>query len=157
MDGRTGTIGREPLLAILVGGGVGGLIDILYAIGVNLPRGIAPSRILQSVASGLFGRSAYDGGAATAALGAALHFAMTLAMATLFVAVARSVPLVRRNLIAAGLVYGGLIYFAMRWVVVPLSLFPGDLRAVHPVELGVHILGVGLVMALATRRFGLGR
>ena len=142
-----------PLAAILVGGGVAGLIDILYAIGANLPKGVAPIRILQSVASGLLGRAAYQGGVATALLGTVLHFAMTIAMAALFVAAVRAVPTLRQHLLAAGLAYGALIYFAMRWIVVPISRFPGDLRSIQPVELAVHVIGVGLVIALATRRF----
>ena len=141
------------LTAILVGGSIAGAIDIGYAILANLPR-VAPERVLQSVASGLLGRASYEGGAPTASLGLFLHFAMTLAMAAIFVAAARAFPLVRQHLIVAGLVYGALVFFTMRWVVVPLSRFPGDLRHVNPVELLVHILGVGLVIALAARRFG---
>ena len=145
----------HPLLAVLAGGAAAGLIDLLYAIGANLPKGVAPTRVLQSVASGLLGREAYQGGAATALLGTALHFAMAMVMAALFVAVARSVAPIRRHLIAAGLFYGFILYFAMRWVVVPLSQFPGDLRVINPVELAVHIFGVGLVIAFATRWFAL--
>ncbi len=147
--------GGRPLLAMLVGGAAAGLIDLLYAILANLPRDVAPIRVLQSVASGLLGRAAYQGGAATALLGTALHFAMTIAMAGLFVAASRSLPPIRRHPIAAGLGYGLLIYFAMRWVVVPLSRFPGDLRVINPVELAVHAVGVGLVIAFATRRFAI--
>ena len=143
----------DPLLAVLVGGGGAGLIDILYAIGANLPKGVAPIQVLQSVASGLLGRAAYQGGAATAVLGTVLHFALNFVMAALFVAAARSLPQIRQHLMAAGLAYGALIYFAMRWVVVPLSRFPGDLRVINPVELAVHAVGVGLVIAFATRRF----
>ena len=154
MEGGAGEITRrDTWLAVLVGGGVAGAIDILYAIGANLPKGVAPTRILQSVASGLLGRDAYQGGAATALLGLALHFTMTLIMAATFVAAARTIAQIRQHLLAAGLAYGALIYFAMRWVVAPLSRFPGDLRAVHWVELGVHMVGVGLVIALAARRF----
>ena len=146
-------LGTGPLAAILIGGGAAGLIDILFAIGANLPRGVAPIKVLQSVASGLLGRAAYQGGVGTALLGTLLHFTMTLAMAALFVAAARSIAPVRQHLIVAGLAYGALIYFAMRWVVVPLSRFPGEMRVVNPVELAVHVIGVGLVIALATRRF----
>jgi uncharacterized membrane protein YagU involved in acid resistance len=116
---------------------------------------VAQIRGLQSVTSALLGREAYRGGAAPALLGTALHFAMARVMAALFVAAARSVAPIRRHLIAAGLAYGLLIYFAMRWMVVPLSRYPGDLRVINPVELAVHIVGVGLVIALATRRFAL--
>ncbi|WP_114954425.1 hypothetical protein [Sphingosinicella terrae] len=141
-----------PLAAILAGGFVAGAIDIAYAILANLPKGVAPARVLQSVASGLLGRDAYQGGAATAAFGLFLHFAMTVAMAALFVAAARSMPALRQQLLVAGLVYGGLIYFAMRWVVVPLSRFPGDLRSFSALEFAVHVVGVGLVIAIAARR-----
>ncbi len=120
-------VANGNLTAILVGGFVAGAIDISYAILANLAR-VAPERVLQSVASGLLGRASYQGGAPTAWLGLFLHFAMAIAMAAIFVAAARSLAPVRQHLIVAGLVYGALIYFAMRWVVVPLSRFPGDMR-----------------------------
>jgi hypothetical protein len=140
--------------AILAGGLVAGAIDIAYAITANyLQSGVSPGRVLQSVASGLLGRGAFQGGAATAALGLLLHFAMTVAMAAIFLAAVRALPPLRQHLLLAGLVYGGLIYFAMRWVVVPLSRFPGDLRTFGALEFAVHAVGVGLVIALAVRRF----
>jgi hypothetical protein len=139
--------------AVLVGGGIGGAIDIGYAILANLAKA-SPVRVLQSVASGLLGRDAFDGGTATAALGLLLHFTMACVMALIFIGAARKVAIFRNNLLLAGLVYGAAIYFAMRWVVAPLSRFPYDLRHLRPLELAVHIFGVGLVLALAARRFG---
>ena len=139
--------------AALVGGLAAGAIDIAYAILASLPKGVSPDKVLQSVASGLLGRAAYQGGAATALLGLLLHFAICLAIAFLFVAAARHLAPIRQHLLAAGLAYGVLVYFAMRWVVVPLSRFPGDLRVIQPLELAVHAVGVGLVIALAARRF----
>ena len=140
------------LTAILVGGFIAGAIDISYAIVSSLSR-VAPERILQSVASGLLGRDAFEGGAPTALLGLFLHFAICTAIAAIFVWAARALPPLRQHLIAAGIVYGASVYFVMRWVVVPLSRFPGDLRVVHPLEIAVHAFGVGLVIALAARRF----
>ena len=140
------------LTAILVGGFIAGAIDISYAIISSLSR-VAPERILQSVASGLLGRDAFEGGAPTALLGLVLHFAICTAIAAIFVSAARALPPLRQHLIAAGIVYGASVYFVMRWVVVPLSRFPGDLRIVHPLEIAVHAFGVGLVIALAARRF----
>ena len=121
-------VANGNLTAILAGGFVAGAIDISYAVIANLAR-VAPEKVLQSVASGLLGRAAYQGGAATASLGLFLHFAMTIAMAAIFVAAARSLVPVRQHLLVAGLAYGALVYFAMRWVVVPLSRFPGDCAA----------------------------
>ena len=138
--------------AVLVGGGIAGTIDISYAIIANLAK-VSPARVLQSVASGLLGSDAFDGGVATAALGLLLHFTMTCIMALIFIRAARNVAIVRNNLLLAGPAYGAAIYFVMRWIVVPLSRFPYDLRHVRPLELAVHIFGVGLVIALAARRF----
>jgi uncharacterized membrane protein YagU involved in acid resistance len=129
---------------------VGGTIDIGYAIVANLQR-VSPTVVLQSVASGLLGRDSFDAGAATAALGLFLHFAMIFAMAMLFIGAAVWLPVVRRNILVSGLLYGAAIFFVMRWVVVPLSRFPGDLRTISPLELIVHIVGVGLVIALSAR------
>ena len=77
---------RRPsaAFAILVGGFIAGLIDITYALGFSALRGVAPTRILQSVASGLLGSPAYQGGAATAALGLVLHFLLMWIIAALF-------------------------------------------------------------------------
>lgn len=76
------------LFATLVGGLSAGALDILYAFISWGLRGVSPLVILRSVASGLLGRSAYQGGLPTAALGAGLHFAMTCVMAGFFVALA---------------------------------------------------------------------
>ena len=144
---------NSGLKATLVGGIAAGAIDIVYAIVANGSRDVAPSLVLQSVASGVVGTSAYQGGAASAGAGLTLHFIMTIAMAALFIAVARVVPAIRNHLWAAGLSYGAVIYFVMRWAVVPLSRFPGDLRVIDPTEIAVHMVGVGLVIAIAARRF----
>lgn len=47
--------------------------DIGYVIGLVLHAGGSPSRMLQGIASSVLGRATFDGGAATAALGLALH------------------------------------------------------------------------------------
>ena len=142
----------KTLKVVVAAGLASGIIDIGYAIAASGAKGVSADRVLQSVASGLLGRGAYDGGAATATLGLILHLAMTCVMALVFIVAAKSLEPVRRNLVIAGLIYGAAIYFAMRWVVVPLSHFPGDLRAIKPLELAVHMVGVGLVIALIARR-----
>jgi uncharacterized membrane protein YagU involved in acid resistance len=153
MPGRSPHASENIAKAAVIGGAIGGAVDISYAIIANLPKA-SPQRVLQSVASGVLGRDSFDGGAATAALGLALHFAMNILIALIFIAAARTFAPIRNNLVAAGLIYGAAIYFVMRWVVVPLSRFPGDLRVIHPLEIGFHMVGVGLVVALAARRFG---
>jgi hypothetical protein len=95
---------RSVWWAVLVGGLVGGTLDILFAISFGAYNGIPAMRLLQSVASGLLGRDAYSGGAPTAALGLTLHFAMAIAFAGAFVLASRRLPLlVRRPYIFGGL------------------------------------------------------
>jgi hypothetical protein len=65
------------LRAVLVGGSIAGALDILFALSFAAANGMAPERLLQTVASGLLGEDAYAGGAPTALLGLAAHFALS--------------------------------------------------------------------------------
>ena len=72
---------NSALKAILVGGLVAALLDILDPILFFGLRGVAPIRIPQSIASGLLGRAAYSGGLRTVLLGLALHLFIALVWA----------------------------------------------------------------------------
>jgi hypothetical protein len=74
------------LLAVLVGGFVAGALDIAFAISFAAYNGVAPIRLLQTVASGLVGNAAFAGGVPMAALGLALHFGMSILWAGVFLA-----------------------------------------------------------------------
>lgn len=149
---------HSTLRAVLVGGLAAGLIDIGYACTVHALLGIAPTRILQSVASGLLGRAAFQGGAWTALLGLALHFLMTLVMAAVFVTAARRLPALADQPLRWGAGYGIALYGIMNHVVLPLSAFPGSGKPPSlPMLAGglaVHAFGVGIPIALAARHFG---
>lgn len=146
---------RNPaLFAILVGGSIAGALDIAFAITFAVLRGGTAVRLLQTIASGLLGSAAYDGGMPVAALGLILHFAMALLIAAIFYLASRSLPMLVRHAPAAGVLYGIGVFLVMRLVVLPLSAFP------HPVtfaplasslDLGSHMFFVGLPIALATR------
>ncbi|MGE0739740.1 MAG: hypothetical protein AB7O98_00235 [Hyphomonadaceae bacterium] len=110
--------------AILLGGVVGGALDILYAFVVYGPLsfGLSPVDVLHSVAAGWIGRdAARAGGMETAALGLGSHFLIASLMAAVFAVAASRVTALTRNAVVSGLVYGLLLYVAMNYVVVPLS------------------------------------
>lgn len=141
--------------AILTGGLIAGLIDITYAMGYSALRGVPPTRILQSVASGLLGSSSYQGGTATAALGLVLHFLLMLIIAAIFYfASTRWRFLVARPVLWGGL-YGFASYWMMNLVVLPLSAFPSEVKFVPLTvitSLIVHAFGIGVPIALASRK-----
>jgi hypothetical protein len=145
---------QSAAFTIVVGGLIAGLIDITYAVGFSALRGVAPTRILQSVASGLLGSPAYQGGAATAALGLVLHFVLMLIIAAIFYFVSTRMRfLIARPVLWGGL-YGFLVYWVMNLVVLPLSAFPSQVKFVPIVvitSLIVHAFGIGVPIALASR------
>lgn len=140
---------------VLLAGIAGATCDIVYAILYYGWKGVSAERILQTVASGLLGKSAYDGGRPAAALGLACHYAIVIVAAALFYAAARRWTWLREEPITAGLAYGVVIYGFMNFIVLPLSAYPYPLR--FPLlstasGLLVHMVGVGLSISLITRR-----
>lgn len=146
---------NTALFAILVGGLIGGAIDITYAVGFSAYRGVAPMLILQSVASGLLGAPAFEGGAATAVLGFFLHFMIALIWSAVFYFASRRFPFMIRHAFIVGILYGVFIYFCMNLVVLPLSAFPRKV-SFPPILLVtgllVHMFGIGLPISLAAKK-----
>lgn len=149
---------RNPaVFAILVGGAIAGALDITYAIVFSGFRGVSALRVLQSVASGLLGPAAYDGGLPVAILGLCLHFFIAFSAAAIFYIASRRLPLLVRQAVVAGILYGVVVYAVMNLVVIPLSAYvrkggfpPPPLVLIT--GLLVHMFFIGLPIALATRR-----
>ena len=148
--------------AIVWGGLLAGVGDIAFAFVVSGLRGVGPVRVLQSVAGGLLGRAAAEGGLATAALGAVLHFFIAFVWAAVYWLASRRLDVLARRPVVCGLLYGAAVYFFMYFVVLPLSAiyFPLNhtLSSILLNSAG-HMLLVGLPIALATYKFtdGTGR
>src|SRR5262245_8768332 len=112
---------KRSLSAAALGGGVGGALDIVYAIVLwGYILGGSPVKVLQSVAAGLLGKAAYEGGAGTATLGLALHFFIALCMALVYVLASRRLPVLVSRWKLMGVLYGLLLFAVMNFVVVPL-------------------------------------
>jgi len=154
-QGKRLTMNRK-IASIVLGGLIGGAFDIAYAvIFSNLRSGVAPSRILQSVASGLLGSDAYTGGIPTATLGLGLHFFMALLWAASYVIAAGWIPLLVRRPVVCGAAFGAFVYAFMNLVVIPLSRFPTKPSypiAILATGLFVHMFLFGVPIALAARR-----
>jgi hypothetical protein len=131
-----------------------GVLDLTAALVTNGLRGLAPGRVLQSIASGLLGAESYRGGSGTAALGVLLHFVIAFGAAAVFYAASRQLRFLVRRPFVAGPLYGVAVYLFMSFVVLPLSAFPHKISptpASLATGLAVHMLCVGLPIALAVR------
>jgi hypothetical protein len=152
---------RGNVARLVAAGATVGVLDISAAIvvyAVVLHKTTA-ERVLQSVASGLLGPASYSGGAATAALGLFLHFAIAFGWATAYYLLVRRWSALGRAVsptsgaVKVGIAVGTFVVLAMNLVIVPLS----SARAAPPlsraflIQLVIHWLCVGLPIVLIVR------
>jgi hypothetical protein len=148
----------RPILAIAVGGFIAGVLDISSAIVALYTRGWGPVRVFQSVASGAFGKAAYQGGWKTAIAGLAFHFLIACTAAAVFYLASRKIRFLVERPVIWGLVYGLCVWAFMNYAVLPLSAIgrstpPNTWQALLTGVIG-HPLLVGLPISLATARLG---
>ena len=151
---------RPATRAIITATAISGTLDLLSAFLFSAVKGVGPMRVLQSVAAGPFGDPMLQGTSVPVALaGLIVHYALMTVMVSVFVIAALNLPLILRRPLLAGLLYGGVLYLVMYWIVLPArwpDLFPrtglwdvGNALFSHLVCVG---LPMGHVVARALRR-----
>jgi hypothetical protein len=140
----------QMLRPILGAGLLAGTLDLTAAFIQYGLRGVSPVRIAQSIASGLLGRAAYQGGSTTAALGTVLHFAIAISAAAAYYVASREFPLLNRRPLLMGPLFGIVVYAFMNYVVLPLSRFPPGRFDLTSLVTGllIHVFCVGLPIAI---------
>ncbi len=153
-------VNEGALRPILIGGLIAGALDITYACVFSyIRRGFMPPRILQSVASGALGQSAYRGGYKTAALGFLFHFLFALIFATCYYLLSRVLRIMVHHPMISGLLYGLAIYLVMYGIVLRFSAihataYPWQYPWIVLIcNVLIHMLGIGLPIALAVRKY----
>jgi hypothetical protein len=140
----------NALLAIGVGGGIAGTIDLLQAcilFGWDIPLAIA---------GGLLGKQAFEGGAGTYVLGVLLHFSIAFSAAAIYYVASRRLAFLIDYPLVCGLFFGGAVQEVMNLVVLPLSaLHARGPYTLHDLILGlaVHMVVIGLPISFSVRRF----
>jgi hypothetical protein len=140
----------SALLAITVGGGIAGTLDLLQAcilFGWKIPLVIA---------GGLLGRSAFDGRAGTYLLGVFLHFFIACSAAAIYYGASSRLRFMIEHPLVCGLFFGAAVEEVMTLVVLPLSaLHARGPYSLHNLILGllIHMVVVGLPISFSVRRF----
>jgi hypothetical protein len=142
---------KSAFLAIAVGGGIAGVLDITQAIvlfGKKVPLVIA---------AGLLGTGALrSGGAGTYVLGLFLHFFIAMSVATIYYVASRRLKFLAEHWIVCGLFYGAAVDQVMSLVVLPLSaLHAAGPFKLHDLLLGiiVHAIVIGLPVSFSVSKF----
>ena len=141
---------RNAQLAIPVGGGIAGAVDLTQAcilFGRNIPLVIA---------GGLLGPRAFQGGAGTYILGVFLHFFIAFSAASIYYGASRRLGFMAEHPLVCGLFFGGAVEEVMTLVVLPLSaLHARGPYQLHDLIVGllVHMVVIGLPISFSVRRF----
>jgi hypothetical protein len=143
---------------IVVGGAIAATLDLLFAaIVYGYARGGTEEGVLQSIASGWLGRSAFAGGGPAAVLGFFTQYLIAIGAAAVFGFAAGRFPALRHRPVPAGLVFGAGLYAFMYLIVMPLSRVPFRPSFAPPAllpALAAHMFLIGLPIAFAANRFG---
>lgn len=121
-----------------------------------------PTWVLRAVASALLGRdAAFGGGAWVCALGLVMHFTVAFTATLIFVLLSRKFPVLLKQAIPAGMVFGLGIYLFMNCVTIPVCSWLRSLYLGTPVnwahapfgwpQFGIHLFVVGLSISLGVK------
>lgn len=144
----------SPYHAILTAGLICGMLDGLSAIAASAYLGSGPMRVFQGIASGLLGRSAFQGGIGTALLGVALHFVVATGASAVYYSASRVLPVMIDRALVCGVAFGILVHLFMTFVVIPLSAIGRRPFALESflVFMLISMVVIGPSIALTMRR-----
>jgi hypothetical protein len=134
-----------------------GTLDITAALVESGLEGKGPVHLFQAIAGGLLGMSSFQGGLATAALGAFFHFLIATTAAAVFYLASRKLKLLVQHAIPSGLLYGVAVYIFMNCTVLPMSAYHVKIALPPIVQLirgvAIHMFLVGLPISPMVRKF----
>jgi len=157
VEPRTDTRQAHEFWTVAWIGLIAGTLDISENIIFNHFRGVTMKMIFQYIASGLLGMKAFGMGSESVALGVAIHYAIAMTWTVIFYFVSRKLIFLTRHAAISGLVYGGVVYIIMNFVVLPLTAVPHAPRAMTVASRVSGVLAlllcIGLTISLLVRKY----
>ncbi|OOV16141.1 DUF1440 domain-containing protein [Flavobacterium sp. LM4] len=143
---------------IFLSGLIAGTLDVTAAIVVYafIFQKTTAIKLLQSIASGIFKKEAYEGGSKMAWYGLGLHFLIAMTFAWFYFVIYPYLPFLKRNTLISGLLYGFFVWIVMNLIVLPIA-FPAlpEKHLDFPLIISILILMfcIGLPIAFITRKY----
>jgi hypothetical protein len=136
---------------------VAGTLDIGENLIFNAFRHVTPKMVFHYIASGLIDGRSFTMGGASVALGVAIHYAIAMTWTVIFYLLSRKLIFLTRQAALSGIIYGGVVYIIMNFVVLPLTKVPHAPKAMTVASRISGVLAllfcIGLAIALLVRKF----
>jgi uncharacterized membrane protein YagU involved in acid resistance len=140
---------------ILWSGLIAGILDGIAAVIVlHIWFKLTPGQVMQWIASGAYGPSAFAGGSGTVTAGVFFHFIVAFVLAAFYFIIYPKVKILKNRPVVSGVIFGIGIFLVMNIIVIPASHIqpsPFDL-GLASVSIIWHIVLVGLPIALITKK-----
>lgn len=128
-----------------------GTLDILAAIIQTLIAGASIERLMRYIASGIFGETAFTGGAWYPVAGLIFHYLIAFSWTILFYLLYPKLRFAPSNRLVVGIGYGALIWFVMNRIVLPLSNVPQRAFDLQRAIIAALVLMVAIGIPLSFR------
>lgn len=137
---------KSAIQTILSATFVAGTLDILAAILVYsiIMEQTSPSRILMSIASGIFGKAAYSGGVTMVLTGLFLHYLIAFIFSGFYYFIFPNLAFLRRQRLFSGILYGIFIWLVMNLGILRIVFSGTSLPDPQSALLGMTILVVAV-------------
>jgi hypothetical protein len=134
---------RSAINTILIASITAGTLDILAAILVYsiILEQASPSMILMSIASGIFGKGAFSGGAFMVLTGLLLHYLIALLFSAFYYLIYPGLAFLKNQRLLSGVLYGVFI-----WVVMNLGVLPIVFSGRTPPDAQSALLGIAILI-----------
>ncbi len=134
---------KSAFTTIVFTGATAGTLDIAAALlNFFITTGKNPIRVLQFIASGVFGADAFGGDALMPLYGLVFHYFIATCWTIIFFLAYRRIKLIRKSWVLSGISYAVVVWTIMTRIVLPLSRVPQI-----PFDLGKAALAIAILIA----------
>lgn len=135
---------------------VAGILDITAAcLQAWLTQKIAPAVILKYLASGAFGKSAFEGGSGMIAMGLLFHFIIVFACTVIFFFLYARLTWLHHSIVINSFLIAFVAWVVTNLIIIPLSRIP--IRPFHfsnaLIAYGILVICIGLPISFFAKKY----